>query len=143
MKPLHPLHLKITSLGAVVVDEPSVLALRAEDASGSFGVLPGHADFMTILAIGVVSWRTHVGQGFCAVRGGVLTVNRGKEIAVATREAIVGNDLEQLESIVIHEFEARDAAERDARVESTRMELRAVREIIRYLRPGRQPGSPP
>ena len=134
------LHLTITSLGAVVVDETAVQALRAEDASGGFGVLPGHADFLTTLEISVVSWRTQAGQGHCAVRGGVLTVEHGNQVSVATREAIADRDLEHLETTVIREFEARDAAERDARVESTRMELRAVREILRYLRPGRQPG---
>lgn len=137
------LHLTITSLGAVVVDEPAALALRAEDASGRFGVLPGHADFLTTLAIGVVSWRTRAGEGHCAVRGGVLTVEGGERVAVATREAIADSDLEHLESTVLREFTDRDAAERDARVESTRMELRAVREILRYLHPGQRPGHPP
>jgi len=130
------LHLTITSLGAVVVDAADVASLRAEDASGSFGVLPGHADFLTTLDIGVVSWRTATGESHCAVRGGVLTVEDGRSVAIATREAIADTDLNRLESTVLREFVARDEAERAARVESMRMELRAVREILRYLRPG-------
>ncbi|MDR3415770.1 MAG: F0F1 ATP synthase subunit epsilon [Nevskia sp.] len=130
------LHLTITSLGAVVVDTSEVVSLRAEDASGGFGVLPGHADFLTTLEIGVVSWRTAAGASHCAVRGGVLTVEDGRSVAIATREAIADADLDRLESTVLREFEARDEAERKARTESVRMELRAMREILRYLRPG-------
>jgi F-type H+-transporting ATPase subunit epsilon len=40
----------------VVVDEDGVMALRAEDASGGFGILPRHADFLTSLTISVVGW---------------------------------------------------------------------------------------
>jgi F-type H+-transporting ATPase subunit epsilon len=135
---MNTLHLTITSLGAILVDARDVTSLRAEDASGSFGVLLGHADFLTTLEIGVVSWRTPAGEAHCAVRGGVLTVEDGRTVAIATREAVVDPDLEHLESTVLREFHARDEAERAARVESTRMELRAVREILHYLRPGRQ-----
>lgn len=131
------LRLRISSLGAIVVDEAQVSALRAEDASGSFGVLPGHADFLTTLEVGVVSWRTPQGEGHCAVRGGVLTVEDGRRIAIATREAIADADLERLESTVLRQLQSHEDAERSARVESTRMELRLVREMLRYLRPAR------
>lgn len=130
------MHLSISSLGAVVVDDAQVSALRAEDASGSFGILPGHADFLTTLEIGVVSWRTASGEAYCAVRGGVLTVEDGCRIAIATREAIADGDLEHLESTVVKQLRSHEDAERSARVESTRMELRLVREVLRYLRPG-------
>lgn len=133
------LHLTITSLGSIVVDEPDVLSIRAEDASGNFGVLRGHADFLTTLDTGVVSWRTSAGDTYCAVRGGIFTVEGGCQVTIAAREAIADRNLERLESVALGEFQARDEAERTARTESTRMELRAVREILRYLRPGRQP----
>ncbi len=45
------MRLRITTPLAVVIDEDAVLALRAEDASGSFGIQPLHADFLTSLAI--------------------------------------------------------------------------------------------
>ncbi len=50
------MRLKIVTPLAVVVDE-EIASLRAEDASGSFGVLPGHAPFLTALTISIVSWR--------------------------------------------------------------------------------------
>jgi F-type H+-transporting ATPase subunit epsilon len=44
--------------------------LRAEDASGSFGILPGHAPFLTALAISIVSWRKDDTKGFAPCAAG-------------------------------------------------------------------------
>ena len=44
-----------------------VVGLRAEDDSGSFGILAGHADLITVLTMSVVSWRQEDGgQGWWA-----------------------------------------------------------------------------
>ena len=48
--------LRIVTPLDVPVDEDGVTALRAEDPSGSFGILQGHADFLTCLVTGVVRW---------------------------------------------------------------------------------------
>ena len=40
------MRLLITTPTAVVIDEQDVVAVRAEDESGSFGILNGHADFL-------------------------------------------------------------------------------------------------
>jgi F-type H+-transporting ATPase subunit epsilon len=134
--------LRIVTPLAVVVDVDGVLALRAEDASGSFGILPGHADFLTSLAISIVAWRTaREGRLYCAVRRGVLTVAAGREIVVATREAVPGDDLATLDTVVLTRFRAGVEAERAGRVESTRLQLNAIRQIMRHLRPaGRDAG---
>ena len=50
------MRLLITTPTAVVIDEQDVVAVRAEDESGSFGILNGHADFLTALTVSVVSW---------------------------------------------------------------------------------------
>ncbi len=64
----------------VVADEEGAQALRAEDASGSFGILARHADFLTSLALSVVGWRSGDGQSYsCAVRYGVLSVAGGRD----------------------------------------------------------------
>ncbi|WP_028007509.1 F0F1 ATP synthase subunit epsilon [Solimonas flava] len=137
-----PLRLSVSSLGALLVDAQPIVALRAEDASGAFGILPGHADFLTVLDVGVLGWREADGrQRYCAVRGGVLTVRGGVQLDVATREAIVDDDLERLESTVLRQFHEHDDADRRARTETVRMELRAVRELLRYLEPA-EAGAP-
>lgn len=131
------LHLTITTPATVLVDSDDVVAVRAEDESGSFGIQPGHADLLTALAPSVVRWRTSAGVSrFCAVRGGVFTVSAGRRVSIACREAIVGESLETLEARVRAVREQQLEADRRAHVEETRLHALAVRELIRYLRPG-------
>ncbi len=120
---------------SIVVDE-EVDSVRATDASGSFGILPGHAPFLTALAICIVSWKTTGGERFCAVRGGVLTVNDGKSVAIASREAVAGNDLATLDSEVLARFESDEEAQRVEHTESIVLELSAIRRMISRLKPG-------
>jgi F-type H+-transporting ATPase subunit epsilon len=134
--------LRIITPLAVVVEEEGVLALRAEDASGNFGILPRHADFLTSLTISVVGWtRADATRHFCAVRHGVLAVTGGREISIATREAILGDDLATLDRMVLARFRADIEAERTEHVESTRLQLNAIRQIMRHLRPDSRTGS--
>ncbi len=134
--------LRIDTPLATVVDEDGVLAFRGEDASGAFGILPGHAEYLTSLAMSVVSWTgLDKAQRCCAVRRGVLTVTPERDIAIATREAIVGDDIETLERTVLGRFRAEIEAERAERVDSTRLQLRAIREIMRHLQAGRTPSE--
>jgi F-type H+-transporting ATPase subunit epsilon len=136
--------LRITTPTAVVADFDDVLHLRAEDASGAFGILPHHADFLTVLETSVVSWRRAGGViGHCAVRGGVLTVQAGERIGVATRDAVPGDDLVRLEAEVLAAFRAKAAEEQSARADSTRLQLAAVRRMFDYLRPERAQGTRP
>lgn len=130
------MRLLITTPTVIAVDRPNVISLRAEDASGSFGILEGHTDFLTALAICVVRWTEEGGaQHFCAVRHGTLAVHNGKAVEIATREALVGDDLEQLEGVVLAEFRQAAEAESASRTENLQMQMAAVRQIIRYLRP--------
>jgi F-type H+-transporting ATPase subunit epsilon len=132
------MRLLITIPTAVVVDERDVVAVRAEDESGSFGILRGHAEFLTALTISVVSWRQAGGrQRFCAVRRGVLSVVNGDEVAIATREAIASDDLDHLEHVVLAQFYDALEAERTTRTESLRLQMQAIRQVVRYLRPER------
>ena len=128
--------LRIVTPLAVVADEDDILSLRAEDASGSFGILPRHADFLTTLAISVVEWKKAGGVPlYCAVRRGVLSVGGGNEIVIATREAVRGDDLATLEDTILARFRADIEAERAAHADSTRLHLNAIRQIMSHLRP--------
>lgn len=132
------MRLLITTPTAVVVDEQYVVAVRAEDESGSFGILNNHADFLTALTVSVVSWhKADDRQRFCAVRHGVFSVTHGNEVAIATREAIAGDDLARLEHVVLAQFREALEAERTTRTGSLRLQLQAIRQIVRYLRPER------
>jgi F-type H+-transporting ATPase subunit epsilon len=135
--------LTVTTPLAIVVEAGDVAHLRAEDETGAFGILPGHADFLTTLVVSVASWRDVQGvEHHVAVQGGVLEVRDGGAIAIATAEAVPGDDLQRLESEVIARFRRRIAEEQTARTDARRLYLAAVRQICRNLRPGRPPAVP-
>lgn len=132
------MRLLITDPTSIAADHADITSLRAEDESGGFGILTGHADLLTVLPVSVVSWRHADGRaGYCAIRRGVLTVQHGCQIAIATREAQVGDDLETLETSVLAKFRAEAEAERTGRVAATRLHTEAIRRIITALRPER------
>jgi F-type H+-transporting ATPase subunit epsilon len=121
---------------AIIVESADVAHLRAEDETGAFGILSGHADFLTVLAVSVVSWRdAGGGEHFVAVRGGMLAVEGGQAISIATPEAVAGDDLRRLETEVLEGFRRRRAEEEEARTGAQRLYLAALRQIARYLRP--------
>jgi len=137
------LHLIVTTPGQILVDSGDVAAVRAEDQSGSFGILPGHADLLTVLVASVLRWRTADGATrFCAVHGGVFTVSAGRNVAVACREGVVGDSLENLEAKVRTVRAEQLEADRKARVEQVRLHALAVRQLLRYLRPNPAPVAP-
>lgn len=134
------MRLLITTPTDVVVDVDDVVAVRAEDESGSFGILAGHTDLLTALTVSVVAWRHRNGkEGFCAVRHGILSVEDGEAVSIATREAHVGTNLDHLEREVLKRLRAEIDTEKKARVDSLLLQAKAIREIMRYLRPEHMP----
>lgn len=130
------MRLIVTSPMSVVIDTGDVASLRAEDATGAFGILEHHADFLTVLSVSVVTWRDTAGaEHHAAVRGGVLTVSGGENIEIATREAVVSDDLERLEAEVIKRFRQELGAEKASRTAAARFQLAVIRHICRHLRP--------
>lgn len=121
---------------AIVVEADGIAHLRAEDASGAFGILPHHADFLTTLAVSVMSWRDQRGtERHAAVRGGMLEVSGGDTISVASPEAVAGDDLRTLEDEVLAAFRRQLGEEQAARTDVQRLYLAAIRQIVRLLRP--------
>lgn len=135
--------LTVTTPLAIVTEADDVAHLRAEDDTGAFGILGGHADFLTALSTSVVSWRDQRGaEHHIAVRGGMLAVNGGDTIAIATREAVADDDLHRLEAEVLAGFRRRNEEEATARTDAQRLYLAAIRQICRFLRPD-SPGRVP
>jgi len=131
------MRLVITTPTATVVNAVDVRYIRAEDSTGAFGIQPGHADFLTSLAISVLIWRDAAGvEHYAAVRGGVLRVREGKSVEVATREAVIGEDLRNLREVVLAQMTSNAEMEKSARVGALGLQQAAIQQIYRYLRPG-------
>jgi F-type H+-transporting ATPase subunit epsilon len=135
--------LTVTTPLAILVEASDVAHLRAEDETGAFGILPGHADFLTVLAVSVASWRDDRGaEHHVALRGGLLEVRGGDAIAIATPEAVSGDDLHRLGSEVLARFRHQLAEEQAARSDAERLYLAAIRQIVRFLHAERTPANP-
>ncbi|KAF1045284.1 F0F1 ATP synthase subunit epsilon [Xylophilus sp.] len=121
----------------IALRDDAVTSLRAEDASGDFGIRPGHADFLTVIGAGVVRWLGSAGHWrYAALRGGVLAVTGGRAVRIACREAVFGDDLASLQArVAAARAEALDAARR-ARAQGTQLHARAIRQLMRQLSGG-------
>jgi F-type H+-transporting ATPase subunit epsilon len=137
------MRLSVATPLAIVIEVSDVAHLRAEDDTGAFGILPGHADFLTALAVSVVTWRDESGiEHHVALRGGMLEVRDGDTIAIATPEAVTSEDLHRLEVEVLDTFRRELLEEQAARTDARRLYLAAIRQIARFLRGGETPTMP-
>ncbi len=75
------------------------------------------------------------------MRGGVLTVTGGKTVAIATREAVPGDDLATLDREVLARFQSEAEAERVEHVETVQLQLNAIRRMVSRLQPGADAGN--
>ncbi|WP_188526495.1 F0F1 ATP synthase subunit epsilon [Sinisalibacter lacisalsi] len=120
------MRLEVITPMAVCVDRP-VRRIVAEGPEGHFGMLPGHVDFVSQLAPGILLYETEEGgERFVAVNSGTL-VKCGDEVRVAVRGAVDGDDLPRLRAKVEAEFRQHDEEEREARAALARLEASMVR----------------
>ena len=88
----------------------TVDSLRAEDSSGSFGVLGMHQDLLTILRPCILICTRGEAESYVAVDGGILRVEKGT-VTVASREAVEGTDLARLKGTIESDFYTKDEKE--------------------------------
>ncbi len=112
-----------------------VVALQAADASGRFGIRPGHEDFLTVLVPCVLRYRGEDGrESFAAVDGGVLLVEGGR-ISVATRDAVLAEGLDEVADKAAAMLDARKGKEKAARTGFAELEASLLRELRKAEQP--------
>ena len=128
------LHLLITTPASILVNASAVVAVRATDSSGSFGILPNHTDLVTALDDSVIRWRNDVDNTtYCAVRRGVLMVINGNTVRIACREGLVGSSLSEL-NIRVREYREQETdTDREEASRQMRLRTQAMRRIMGYL----------
>lgn len=75
----------------------NVTSFIGEDASGSFGIMAGHARFMTALGFGLVRFRSgeETPWQYAAIPGGILYFSDNK-LTISTRHYLLDNDYERI-----------------------------------------------
>lgn len=107
-----------------------VASFVGEDASGSFGILPGRARFMTVLEYGLARFRTVYGPWqYLACPGAVLNFADG-ELFLNTRRYLRDDDYGRIEALL-----AGQLAKEEAELEAVKDNLqRLEQELFRRLR---------
>ena len=81
-----------------------------EDASGSFGLLPGHARFMTVLEFGLSRFRAAGGEWqYVAAPGAVLSL-AGGDLHLSARRYLRGGDFERISTALREQLAAEEQA---------------------------------
>jgi F-type H+-transporting ATPase subunit epsilon len=123
------MRLVVVTPHAVAVDCDAA-SIRAEDESGSFGILDGHAALLTALTVSVLVYRERNGpERFVAVRGGLLTVTAGRRVEVLTREAVLGDELETLRRDVLGRFRKASMEEERTRAGVRRLGIALAKRV--------------
>ncbi|APD47161.1 F0F1 ATP synthase subunit epsilon [Synechococcus sp. CS-602] len=103
-----------------------VVKVLAESQSGYFALLPHHADLVSTLVPGILSYEYLDGRdGFVAVDEGLL-LKRGSQLMVTVRQGVAGGSLETLQKTVVEKFQALDVREEQARAVLARLEASFV-----------------
>ncbi len=120
------MRLQIVVPQETVVDASGVLRLQVETRSGHSCLLPRHADYVTVLVPGLLSYSTEVADFHLAVDDAVL-VKRGGLVRIAAQRATGGTSLECLAEQVRQMLGGSDEQERKTRVALARLEARLTR----------------
>lgn len=127
------MRLKILLPFRVFAEYEAVHRIVAETYQGSFGILPRRLDCAAALAPGILTYeRETEGERYLAIDQGVL-VKTGPDVFVSVRNAISGNELEQLRETVEHEFLEFDDREKSVRSVMARLESGFVRRFMEYF----------
>jgi F-type H+-transporting ATPase subunit epsilon len=102
--------------------ETPATRITAPGTSGSFQVLPRHVDVVWSLQSGILQINTTESEVYFAIDRGVL-VKEGDVVHVSCYEAIKGDSLEALHSMISERFTEIDDQERKTRQVLLNMEM--------------------
>ncbi len=106
----------------VFYENDTVTQIVAEGMEGYFTLLQRHIDYVSVLVPGIMTLEKDTGPNeYIAVDHGTL-VKKDDEITISTRNAVRGDSIEMLSSIVEKEFKQIDEMEKKARAILTGLE---------------------
>jgi F-type H+-transporting ATPase subunit epsilon len=106
-----------------------VCSFVGEDASGSFGLLPGHARFMTTLAFGLARFRVQQGDWqYLAMPGAVLYFS-GQRLWIGTRRYLLDSDYTRVSALLRDQLLAEEQTLHDTKSSLRRMEEELLRRL--------------
>jgi len=102
-----------------------------EDASGSFGILAGHAPFMSVLVFGLARLRrAEAGWEYLALPGGFVYFT-GDELFVNTRRYLRGADYSRISTALRERLSAEESQLREIKKSFERLEKEMLTRLWR------------
>lgn len=120
---------------SVVLPDAVLLAMQAtkivaEGTNGSFALLPRHLDWVAPIVPGLILVTDSADRETIIGADEGTLVKCGQHVTVATRRAVVGDDLAALRKTIERRFKALDEHESSARSALARLEAGIVRRFI-------------
>lgn len=125
------LHLQSATQYERVADATSFIG---QDASGSFGLMAGHARFMTVLVFGLARFRTqHDDWEYVALPGGLLYFT-DNQLYLNTRRYLRGPDYSQIRAALDQQFAAEEGELRAMKQSLERLEQEMLKRLLEIHR---------
>lgn len=113
-----------------VLLETEAVKIVAEAVNGSFAMLPRHIDYVAPVVPGLILVTDKDGREIIIATDEGTLVKCGQEVLVATRRAVIGDDLHALRQLIETRFRSLDEHEASARMALARLEASIVRRFI-------------
>jgi F-type H+-transporting ATPase subunit epsilon len=111
-----------------------VTSFVGEDASGSFGIQPGHARFMTTLVFGLARFRQGANAWqYLALPGAVVYFNHNA-LTLSTRHFLMDADFERISSLLDQQLGAEEENLRATRTSLRQMEQAMLKRMVELQR---------
>jgi F-type H+-transporting ATPase subunit epsilon len=111
-----------------------VTSFIGEDASGSFGIQPNHARFMTTLVFGLARFRLGTEDWqYLALPGAVVYFNNN-ELTISTRHFLIDTDLERISTLLEQQLITEEENLRATRESLHRMEQAMLKRMLTLKR---------
>ena len=108
-----------------------VVSVVGEDASGSFGILPGHARFMTILELGLARFRrADAAWQYLAMPGAVLYF-KNNLLSLSTRRYFLDQDYERIIDTLTKQLLAEEEALREVKQSLAQLEQEVLKRLLK------------
>ncbi len=111
-----------------------ITSFVGEDASGSFGIQPNHARFMTTLVFGLARFRLGTDDWqYLALPGAVVYFNNN-ELTISTRHFLIDTDLERISTLLEQQLITEEENLRATRESLHRMEEAILKRMLTLKR---------
>jgi F-type H+-transporting ATPase subunit epsilon len=125
---------KLKIVTPLKITENDIKYIRLKDATGFFGVMKGHIDFLTFIEPSLCYYiDSNDREVFLAVNGGVLRIKGGK-VTLISLEVFESDDAEKLSEIIEGTVAKRDRSETDFRMTLEGIEKSFIEKTFELVR---------